>query len=216
MSLPSSNLSQRTEEIINFDKRIFFILLVTLFLIIRYLTDELILQSIPGYLTLGQEGSFTYFHLFNSLNYLWTPFSLLWKFTLIALTIWIGAFMIGYKLSFKSMWQFTMIAEIIFLFPEILRLFWFLVVVQPENYLAIETYYPLSLFSLIGSDQVGPRFHYPLSALNLFEVGYWFLLAIGVHTISRRSFGTSLMIVLGSYTLCFFLWLGFYIIVYKA
>jgi len=215
MSLPSTKLSQRTEEIINFDKRLFFILLVFLFLVIRYLTDELILQSIPGHKELQREGAFSYFYLFNTLNYLWTPFSLLWKFTLTAFVIWVGAFMGGYKLSFRELWKFAMIAEIVFVFPELIRLLWFLVLVQPENFLAIQNFYPLSLFSLVNVEQVDPRFHYPLGALNLFEVIYWVLLAIGIHTISRRPFSTSMMIVLCSYTLCFFLWLGFYLVVYK-
>lgn len=216
MTLPSSNLSQRTEEIINFDKRIFFILLVAIFLIISYLTNELILQSIPGHGVLEQEGALTYFHIFNSLNYIWTPFAFLWKFTLTAFTLWIGGFMAGYKLSFKYLWQFTMIAEVIFIIPELLRLLWFVGVVEPENYQEIETFHPLSLYSLLNGAQMDPRYHYPLGAINIFELAYWGLLAIGVHTISRKSFNHSLLIVLGSYTLCFFLWLGFYIVVYKA
>lgn len=215
MGLPSTNLSKRTEEAINFDKRLFFILLVALFLLIRYLTDELILQSIPGYRQLEKEGAFSYFHLFNALGYLWTPFGLLWKFTLAAFTIWVGAFMGGYKLSFRKLWTFAMIAEMVFIFPELIRLLWFLVLEQPENFLAIQRFHPFSLFSLVDPERVEPRFHYPLQALNLFEVAYWILLAIFVHTISRRSFSTSLMIILCSYALCFFLWLGFYIVVYK-
>ncbi|MEX2594360.1 MAG: sulfate ABC transporter permease [Anditalea sp.] len=215
MGLPSTILSQRTEEIINFDKRLFFILLVVLFLLIRYLTDELILQSIPGYRQLEKEGAFTLFYVFNTLNYLWTPFALLWKFTLIAFTLWIGAFMAGHKLSFRELWKFTMIAEIIFILPELIRLLWFLAVVQPESFLAIENFHPFSLFSLVNAGQIESRFHYPLKVLNIFEVVYWFILSIGVHTISRTRFPRSLMIVLGSYTLCFFLWLGFYIVVYK-
>lgn len=215
MSLPSTNLSQRTEEIINFDKRIYFILLVGILLLIRYLTDELILQSIPGHRELEKEGAFTYFHIFNRLSYFWTPFELMWKFTLTSFTIWIGAFMGGYKISFKELWKFSMVAEIVFIFPELFRLLWFLLVVQPENYLSIQNFEPLSLFSLFDADNVDKRFHYPLRALNFFEMIYWFLLAIGVHTISRRSFNNSMMIVLGSYTFCFLLWLGFYVVVYK-
>lgn len=214
MGLPSTNLSQRTEEAINFDKRLFFVLLVFLFVVIRYLTDDLILQSIPGYRELQKEGAFTYFHLFNTLDYLWTPFSLLWKFTLTAFTIWVGAFMGGYKLSYKELWKFAMVAETVFIFPELIRLLWFLIE-EPESFVAIQNFHPLSLFSLVNPEQVEPRYHYPLGALNLFEVAYWILLAVGVHTISRRSLSTSLAIVLCSYTLCFLLWLGFYIIVYK-
>lgn len=215
MQPSSTKLSQRTKETIDFDKRLFFLLLVLLFFVIRYLTDELILQSIPGYQSLEQEGTLVYFHLFNTLGYLWTPFSLLWKFTLTAFTLWIGAFMAGYKLSYRELWKFAMIAEIVFILPELIRLLWFLILEQPENFLAIKNFHPLSLFSLVNPDHVDPRFYYPLGALNLFEVAYWILLAIGVHTISRRSFSTSLLIVLFSYTLCFLLWLGFYAIVYQ-
>src|SRR5690606_15367169 len=116
---------------------------------------------------------------------------------------------------FKELWKFSMVAEIVFIFPELFRLLWFLLVVQPENYLSIQNFEPLSLFSLFDADNVDKRFHYPLRALNFFEMIYWFLLAIGVHTISRRSFNNSMMIVLGSYTFCFLLWLGFYVVVYK-
>src|SRR5690606_4443544 len=150
MSLPTSNLSQRIDEIINFDKWIFFVLLTGLFLIIRYLTDELILQAVPGYRVLEQEGTFAYFHLFNALHYFWTPFSLLWKFTLTAFIIWVGAFMAGYKLPYKDLWQFTMIAEIIFVFPELIRLLRFLLLDHPENFQAVKNFHPLSLFSLVG------------------------------------------------------------------
>lgn len=214
MGLPSTNLSQRTEEAINFDKRLFFLLLVVLFVVIRYLTNDLILQAIPGYRELQKEGAFTYFHLFNTLDYLWTPFSLLWKFTLTAFTIWVGSFMGGYKLSFKELWKFAMVAETVFIFPELIRLLWFFLE-EPENFLAIQNFYPLSLLSLVNAEQVDPRYHYPLGALNLFEVAYWVLLAIGVHTISRRRLTASLTIVLCSYTFCFLLWLIFYIVVYK-
>ena len=214
MGSPSTNLSQRIEEAINFDKRLFFLVLVVLFVVIRYLTNDLILQSIPGSQELEKDGSFTYFHLFNTLDYIWTPFSLIWKFTLTAFTIWIGAFMGGYKLSFKSLWKFAMIGEVVFIFPELIRLLWFLLV-APENFLAIQNFYPLSLFSLVNPDRVAPRYHYPLGALNLFEVAYWFVLALGVHSISKRSLSTCLVIVLCSYTFCFLLWLAFYVIVYK-
>lgn len=214
MGLPSTKLSQRIEEAINFDKRLFFLLLVVLFVVIRYLTNELILQAIPGYRELQKEGAFTYFHLFNTLDYLWTPFSLLWKFTLTSFTIWVGGFMGGYKLSFKELWKFTMVAETLFIFPELIRLLWFFIE-EPESFMAIQNFYPLSLLSVVNPEQVEPRYHYPLGAINLFEVIYWLLLALGVHSISKTSLSTSLAIVLCSYTFCFLLWLGFYIIVYK-
>lgn len=215
MNLPTTSLSQRTEEIINFDKRIFFIFLVALFLSIRYLTNELILQSIPGFKTLEKEDSLTYFHIFNAFNYLWTPVGLIWKFTLTAFTLWIGGFVAGFKLPYRDLWKFTMTAEIIFIFPEMIRLLWYLGMEQAQNFQVIENFHPLSLFSLFDAEQVEKKYHYPLSALNLFEAVYMLVLAIGVHTISRRSFTSSLVVTLCSYTLFFLLWLVFYILVYK-
>ena len=123
--------------------------------------------------------------------------------------------MAGVKLSFRGIWKFVMIAEIIFILPELIRLLWFLVLEQPESFRAIENFHPFSLLSLMDADKLSPKYHYPFGAINLFEVAYWFVLALGIHTLCRRSYTTSLGIVLGSYTLGFFLWLGFYMAVYK-
>jgi len=215
MSKVTTKISERTEELINFDKRIFFIFLVIVFIFIRYLTNDLILQAIPGNEQLGDEGSFTFFHLFNTLNYLWTPFALLWKFTLTAFLLWVGAFVFGHKISYRALWKYVLVAEFIFIFPELIRLMWF-ILEPPQSYLEIKNFYPLSLFSLVDAGSVDPRYHYPLRSINLFEIGYWFLLALGIHMLSRRSIEQSLVLVVCSYGLGFLLWLTYYMMVYKS
>jgi len=214
MSKVTTKISQRTEELINFDKRIFFIFLALTFIFIRYLTNDLILQAIPGYEQLSEEGSFTFFHLFNTLNYLWTPFSLLWKFTLTAFLLWVGAFVFGHKLSYRELWRFVLVAEIIFIFPELIRLMWF-IIEPPQSYMEIKNFFPLSLFSLVDADSIHPRYHYPLQSLNLFEIGYWLMLAIGIHMMSRRAMEQSFILVVCSYGIGFLLWLVYYMLVYK-
>ena len=59
------------------------------------------------------------------------------------------------------------------------------------------------------------RWAYPLRALNVFEVIYWFLLVFGIHHYARKDIRTVWLIVACSYILLFLLWLGFYAIVYK-
>jgi hypothetical protein len=59
------------------------------------------------------------------------------------------------------------------------------------------------------------RYAYPLRALNLFEIAYWFVLVEGVHHFARKQKSIAWFIVLASYVVIFFLWLWFYIIVYK-
>lgn len=210
-----STLSERIESILDFDKRIFFFTLVLFFVTIRYITNDLILQSIPGYEKLDEEGSFMIFHIFNTLNYLWTPFALLWKFTLTAFLIWTGAFAFGYKISFKKLWQYVMVAEVIFVLPELFKMIYFIQPSENVSFQEIRDFYPLSLFSLLDGASFPSKFHYPLRAINLFEVIYIYLLTLGFQYLTNRNISTSFFVILFSYVLFFLLWLGFYILVYK-
>jgi hypothetical protein len=203
------------ESILDFDKRLFFLILVLFFILIRYITNDLIMQSIPGYEKLESDGSFTLFHIFNTLNYIWTPFALLWKFTLTAFIIWTGSFAFGYKVPFVKLWQFVLFAEIIFVLPELIKMIYFIQPSDSVTYSEIRDFYPLSLFSLIDPEQFAVKYHYPLRAFNLFELVYIFLLVLGFHAISKRSISESLTVISFSYVLFFLLWLLFFILVYK-
>lgn len=211
----SSSIGQRIEESIDFDKRVFFVLLLTLFFILRYLTNDILVKSIPGYEQLEEDGSLSFFYIFNALNYLWTPFALLWKFTVIAFIIWIGAFSWGYKVPFRKLWQFVMVAELIFIFPELIKLLYIIIASNQLTPEEIKGYYPLSLFSLFNAQEIPIKFHYPLRTLNLFEIFYWILLILGFHSISKRSLKTSTLVVLSSYVFGLLIWLAFYIMTYR-
>ncbi|MFD2035268.1 sulfate ABC transporter permease [Belliella marina] len=215
MVKPKSQLAQRIEEAINFDKRIFFVFVVAIFIIIRYLTNEIILEAIPGHEQLSQDGSLTFFHIFNALHYIWTPFALLWKFTLTTFVLWTGSFALGYKISFRQLWTFALVAETIFIFPELIKLFVFLAPSDNVTFQEIKDFYPFSLQHLLDTSEIDRKYLYPLQTINLFEILYWVALTLGVHTYSKRSLKESGMIVLVGYVLMLFLWLGFYILVYK-
>lgn len=215
MNNSKTSIPQRMESILDFDKRLFFLVLVVFYLIIRYITNDLIMQSIPGYEKLESDGSFTFFHIFNTLNYVWTPFALLWKFTVTAFIIWTGSFAFGYKVPFLKLWQFVLFAEIIFILPELIKMLYFIQPSDNVTYIEIRDFYPMSLFSLVDPEMVATKYHYPLRAINLFELAYIVLLVLGFHTISKRSITESLLVILFSYVLFFLLWLLFYILVYK-
>lgn len=215
MAKSPSPLAQRLNELIDFDKRVYFILLVVIFLVIRYLTNTLILESIPDYESLEKQGGLLFFHIFNTLNYLWTPFALLWKFTVTAFLFWSIGLMIGYKANFKELWKFALVAEMVFIFPELLRL---LVYMNPSGnvtYLDIQNFEPLSALWLVGPQNVGEQYHYPLSVLNIFELIYGAVWVLGFHSISRRSVEESVLVVLLAYFLPLLIWLGFYIGAYR-
>jgi hypothetical protein len=215
MANPPSPIAQRLDDLIDFDKQIYFLLLLIIFLVIRYLTNTLILESIPDHEALESQGGLMFFHIFNSLGYLWTPFAMLWKFTVIAFLFWSMGLMIGYKANFKDLWRFALVAEVIFIFPELLRL---LVYLNPSNgvtYFDIQNFEPLSALWLVGPENIDVKFHYPLSVLNIFEVIYGAIWVLGFHLISRRSIEESTLVVLIAYFLPLLIWLGFYIGAYR-
>jgi hypothetical protein len=215
MAKPASPQAERLKELIDFDKRIFFFVLVLIFLLIRYFTNILILESIPEYDRLDAQGDLMFFHIFNTLNYLWTPFALLWKFTVVAFLFWSLGLMAGFKADFRELWKFALVAEMVFILPELLRL---LVYMNPSGnvtYLEIQNFEPLSALWLVGPGNVEEKFHYPLSILNLFEVIYGIFWVYGYHMISRRHLQESALVVILAYFIPLFIWLAFYIGAYR-
>jgi len=208
--------AERLKELIDFDKRLYFLFLVVIFLAIRYLTNILILEAIPDYENLEATGSFMIYHIFNALNYVWTPFALLWKFTVISFLLWLGAFIIGYKVPYKEVWKFALVAEVVFIFPELIRLLVYLNPGSGVTFKEIDDYRAFSMLSLLGSDNVNLQYHYALGTVNIFEILYGILWMYGFHMISRRSLGESSLVVLLSYFFPLAIWLGFYVMVYKG
>lgn len=211
----ASSEAQRLNELLDFDKRIFFLVLVLVFLTIRYFTNILILESIPEFERLDAQGDLMFFHIFNALNYVWTPFAFLWKFTVIAFLFWSIGLMIGYKADYKELWKFALVAEMIFILPELLRL---LIYINPDSsvtYLEIQNFEPLSALWVVGPDNIEEKYQYPLSVLNLFELLYGIFWVYGFHMISRRSLQESTLVVILAYFLPLLIWLGFYIGAYR-
>lgn len=208
--------AERLKELIDFDKRLYFLILVIIFLAIRYLTNILILEAIPDYENLEATGSFMIYHIFNALNYLWTPFALLWKFTVISFLFWLGAFMIGYKVPYKELWRFALVAEVIFIFPELIRLVVYLNPGSGVTYKEIDEFRAFSMLSLLGSENVSQQYHYALGTINVFEILYGILWIYGFHMISRRNLRESSLVVLLSYFFPLAIWLSFYVMVYKG
>jgi hypothetical protein len=216
MAKPLSSDAQRLKELIDFDKRFYFTFLVLLFLLIRYLTNSFILETIPDFENLEARGDFIIFHLFNLANYIWTPFSLLWKFTVIAFLFWFGAFMIGYKVSYRELWQFAMISEIVFALPELIRLVVFLAPDSGATFVEIDEFRAFSVLQLVGPENIAKQYHYALATLNIFEVIYAICWVYGFRMISGRSFKESILVTLVSYLLPLVVWLSWYILVYRG
>jgi hypothetical protein len=215
MSAQNSPKTSYLIDLFDVDKKTFFIIMVLIFLFIRMLMNDIINESIPNYEELNNDGSLLIFQVFKLLNYIWTPFALLWKFTVISFLIWVMAFIYGYKVSYLRLWQIVMISESIFIFPELISFLKFSLFSTDLKTTEIQNYYPLSILSFLDTENIPKKFHYPFKTLNIFELLYAFLLAIGFKHISKRSFENSFYVIVFGYLLFLVLWLIFYIITYR-
>ncbi len=204
-----------TKSLFGADKRLLFILLVLSTLVLLFVKIAFIENETAAFEFLQDRPEGAVLRIINGLKYLSVPFVYLWKFTVIAFVIWVGCFMFGYRVTYSQCWGVVIGAEFIFLVPEVLKIIWFMAVETDPDYHQIRSFYPLSLMHFFDYYSIDKRWAYPLRALNLFEVVYWFLLVSGIHHYARKEKKVVWFIVACSYILIFFLWLGFYVIVYK-
>ena len=78
----------------------------------------------------------------------------------------------------------------------------------------VKAFYPLSMIQLFDYVELSKKYYYPLKALNLFELLYWYVLAAGLAVYMKKSIREALVVVLSTYVPLFFLWLGYYLLVY--
>ncbi len=198
----------------NFNGTAFFVLLCLLYAALLFLKRIFIIDSIAAFEVLQERGEFWILELFFGLQYFAVPLFLVWKFALTTFALWIGAFMFGYKLTFAQLWKWVMFSELIFILPEVLKLFWFTAVQSEPSFEEYQAFYPLALMNFFDYRELSPQWHYPLKTLNLFEVFYQLALMAGVFILSGKKLTISTWVVLASYSLLFLVWLGFYVAVY--
>lgn len=216
MSEHTNDLKARfREDWFQFNPFIFFVLLCLISLALLMMKKNFVIDGLAAFEILNDRGDSGVINLIFSLQYLSVPIFYLWKFTVITVFIWISSFFVGYKLYYTRLWKLVMLMEIIFIIPEAIKIFWFIGDTTGVDYWEVKAFYPFSILSILNYEDIAERWHYPLKALNLFEVIYWSLLWFGVHSLANKRKRTAKWIVISGYIIPFFLWLLFYIIVYK-
>jgi hypothetical protein len=195
-------------------KLTFFLLCLATFLLL-YIKKAFIESETAAFLFLEDRPEGGILQLLTAIQFLSIPLVYLWKFTVIAFVIWVGSFMFGYRITYSQCWGLVIVCEFTFLLPELVKIFWFMFVETDPRLSDVNAFYPLSLMNFFDYYEMDKRYVYPLKALNVFEVAYWFLLVEGVHHFARKKRQVAWIIVSCSYILIFFLWLWFYVVVYK-
>lgn len=207
--------TNETKSIFATDKKLLFILLCVSTLLLLYTKKSFIENETAAFEFLQDRPEGMVLQIISTLQLISIPLVYLWKFTVIAFVIWIGCFMYGYRVTYRQCWGVVIGAEFIFIIPEILKILYFFVIETDPSYWDIGSFYPFSLMHFFDYYAIDKKWAYPLRALNLFEVVYWFALVSGIHHYVRKEKRNVWFIVISSYILLFFLWLAFYVIVYK-
>lgn len=207
--------TDETKSIFAIDKKLLFVLLCLLTLFLLYIKKSFIENETAAFEFLQDRPEGMVLRIISTLQFISIPLVYLWKFTIIALVIWMGCFMYGYRVTYWQCWGVVIGAEFIFIIPELLKILYFLVIETDPSYWDIGSFYPFSLMHFFDYYSINKQWAYPLRALNLFEIVYWFALVSGIHHYSRKEKKIVWFIVASSYILIFFLWLVFYVIVYK-
>lgn len=207
--------SNETKSIFATDKKLLFALLCITTLLLLYVKKSFIENETAAFEFLQDRPEGMVLQVISTLQFISIPLVYLWKFTVIAFVIWIGCFMYGYRVTYTQCWGVVIGAEFIFVIPETLKILYFLFIETDPSYWDIGSFYPFSLMHFFDYYAIDKKWAYPLRALNLFEIIYWFALVSGIQHYSRKAKRNVWFIVLSSYILLFFLWLAFYVIVYK-
>jgi hypothetical protein len=195
-------------------KLTFFLLCIATFLLL-YVKKAFVESETAAFLFLEDRPEGGFLQLLTAIQFLSIPLVYLWKFTVIAFVIWVGSFMFGYRITYSQCWGLVIVCEFTFLLPELIKIFWFMFIETDPRLSDVNAFYPLSLMNFFDYYEMDKRYVYPLKALNVFEVAYWLLLVEGVHHFARKKRQVAWIIVSCSYILIFFLWLWFYVVVYK-
>ena len=163
----------------------------------------------------NKKVSSVFLKLLLDFNIFSIPVVYIFKFVVITFLLWIGSFLFGYRITYTELFGLVIIGETVFLVPEVLKLLWFLFVDTDPNYYDIRAFYPLSLMHFVDYTEVQDKFHYPLKALNAFEISYWLILVYLIQAKTKKKISVAYGIVFLSYVFFFLIWLWFYITVYK-
>lgn len=207
--------THETKSFFAADKKLLFILLCLATLTLLYIKITFIENETAAFEFLQDRPEGLILKIISGLKFLSIPFVYLWKFTIIAFVIWTGCFMFGYRVTYSQCWGVVLAAEYVFLVPELFKIAWFFFIQKDPTYHDISSFYPLSLIHFVDYTEMDKRWGYPLRALNLFEIIYWVILVEGIQHWARKDKKYIWIIVSCSYILIFFLWLAFYVAVYK-
>jgi len=172
------------------------------------LTDDVYYNTLGGKTNTDKIDSIIQLqHRIGLVSYILVPFELLVRVAAASFCLLTALFVTGRRLSTGTVIKIALFAETAFVAYALLKLV-LLAFFHPINSLQeLQAFAPLSLYSIANGAAIPDWLAYPLQTINLFEIAYWLILALGLRYYLREPLGKMLLLVLGSYGLGLVCWL---------
>lgn len=144
------------------------------------------------------------------LGYIFIPLVVLIRISLVALCLSVGLFFYDTEnpIKFKQLFRVALLGEFVLVLAGYCKFIYFYIIKTDFILEDIQQFYPLSYTNFIDTTQIESWIIYPLQTLNLFEVGYFFVLVYGVHKLLKNNYWKSFEITAISYGTGLLIWIG--------
>jgi hypothetical protein len=141
-------------------------------------------------------------------SYIITPVLLILKFSAISVLIYIGVFFsdLHREITLGKIFKVVVVSEIVFVVASIIKLLWFIFFAGNYTLDDMSFFYPLSLLNFFSRSEVASYWVYPLQTVNIFQLVYILLLAIGLSRISSIKREKADRVVIATYVPAIAVW----------
>jgi hypothetical protein len=190
---------------------------VLLNLLILFLSQTALINEIVFFNTYSEQLTYDrameVFSKMKSLawvSYIITPVLLLLKFSAMSVLLFVGVFFndLHREITMGKIFKVVIVSELVFIAASITKLLWF--IFFAGNYILddMSFFYPLSLINLFSRTEVAPYWVYPLQTVNIFQLVYVLLLALGLSRISSIKKEAADKVVLATYIPAITVWIA--------
>ncbi len=195
------------------DKRLIFVFYVLISYLVFYIINNFIITEQYYYNFLGQQLTIERIKQFLSfrdkwqwVGYLFIPLMLLLKVCFVSFAIYLGTFFTENNVSFKRLFGIVLLAEGVFIFAGIVKMF-ILLVSNFNTFEKIQTYYPLSFLNHFDTEKLKPWEIYIYNQFNFFHAIYIIFLSYCYSRLVHIKFFNSILFILNTYGLAIVLWI---------
>lgn len=172
-------------------------------------TDTFYLNSLSNQFTFERIQIFLKANrIVNLVNYCIIPFVIIIKVFITGAILYVGTILLDLKTELNTLVQGALYAEIVFLVQAIIK-FAYILILGPDSETISKMNVLFSVNYLIGCYKHFNYFNYCLNTLNLFEIGYVFLLISYIIRKTSITFKDAALLVTKTYIIGLFIWILF-------